>query len=125
MEVIIDWTVKSLPDITFYTKKCTVIHGISQVDIILGSCYSRVLGVEPLLESPTSISFSFSTFKINRETASSQTIECDIGLCIDGEECEGKAPLGKEGCPKTGVELYYGYIMKGMKLIVKQKYATF
>jgi hypothetical protein len=111
LEVAAKWEVTGLSDVTFYFDRCGVVHGAKTVNVIQDSCYSVALKAGGGVSTPTEITFKFKTFGVEGENATSQTLTCDIKLCV-GDIC-GKAKTDDE-CPSGTQEDFFQYKVIGV-----------
>lgn len=99
-EVTVDWSVTTLPDVSFFFDNCQVHQATYAIDVVKGSCYSKVLQVQKHDGTSTRQSFGYKTFTIANHHSNEQKITCTIKLCFD-QIC-GKATT-QEKCPPKDV----------------------
>ena len=80
------------------------------MDVIKETCYSNALQVGPVSSSYTRMVFKYKTFSLEGQTDQTQTMRCDIKLCMDrySHVC-GKAK-SDDDCPKDEFDFTFkGY----------------
>ena len=69
---------------------CAVTQGAKDVQLIVDGCMSNTLGVETVANAngeTNLVSMKYKTFKIEDETATTQTVTCDVMLCQGTDNC--------------------------------------
>jgi len=77
----------AIDNIEPYFKSCIVTHGDKTVSVIKDGCHATVLGATAPASTETSVAFDFRTFVIEGETATGQTVACDVQLCAAETNC--------------------------------------
>merc|ERR1712227_655974 len=77
------WKVTALKDVFFNFTGCTVTQDDTVVALVKNYCFSKALKVTPAEGSATVQAFSYQTFSSVGATSTSQTISCDVKICMD------------------------------------------
>lgn len=80
----------TIAGVTPHYKNCAVTHGAQDVDITKDGCMSGTLGASIVPQTgglTNAVSMKYKTFTIEGETATSQTVSCDVQLCQGTENC--------------------------------------
>jgi len=96
MQVVVTW-LENFEPVTFFLTKCSIGHGVSEVEIISGGCLSETLFVTEVENTKSYYSFKYRTFLVDGETGNKQDISCQVKLCLGANPC-GK-PTSDEMCP--------------------------
>merc|ERR1712227_427981 len=73
----------TLKDVFFNFTGCTVTQDDTVVALVKNYCFSKALKVTPAEGSATVQAFSYQTFSSVGATSTSQTISCDVKICMD------------------------------------------
>merc|ERR1712187_147636 len=95
-EVKATWKVTALKDVFFNFTGCTVTQEDTEVALVKNYCFANALKVTPAEGSATVQAFSYQTFSSVGATSTSQTISCDIKICMD----DYHLPKEDENCLK-------------------------
>ena len=112
----IDWFMQTAPTVKYYVEQCDVIQGSHRMSIVKQNCYARAVDATFLsgqshLVSQTS-AFSYGTFTYDAAKERSQTIECVLVFCVDGEECEILTDDAQ--CPRSQpTDYFFGFTLFG------------
>lgn len=69
-------------------KKCTVTQGTTAVDVLKDACVSNTLGASLVSNMDSAkIEMKFKSFVIKGESATTQTVSCDIQICAGDDSC--------------------------------------
>lgn len=72
----------ALTDVSFHYKACAVTQGTKTVELIKDGCRSSILGVEHVGRLfANKIEMKYKSFMIDGETATQQSVTCDIQIC--------------------------------------------
>merc|ERR1712227_259536 len=82
-EVKATWKVTALKDVFFNFTGCTVTQEDTEVALVKNYCFANALKVTPAEGSATVQAFSYQTFSSVGATSTSQTISCDVKICMD------------------------------------------
>jgi len=82
-EVKATWKVTALKDVFFNFTGCTVTQDDTEVALVKNYCFAKALKVTPAEGSATVQAFSYQTFSSVGATSTSQTISCDVKICMD------------------------------------------
>ena len=91
----------ALTDVSFHYKGCTVAQGTKTVTLIDTGCRSGTLWVEHVQNNdPQKIEMKYKSFMIDGESATEQSVTCDIQICSGTSSCVRNGVISPS-CPNT------------------------
>lgn len=106
LTVNVNWSVKTLPDLTFFFLNCGVEHGEVTANIVKDGCYAGIVDAKPVEATGTSAAFRYNVFKGQGEDSTAQDITCSIKICRVGK-CD--MPKSDSDCSNEDGDSVYIY----------------
>ena len=80
----------NLSDVSPHYESCSVTHGAKTVAVVKDGCMAATLGAELVANDSgvtNEVSMKYKTFSVEDETATTQTVTCNVKLCTGAANC--------------------------------------